>query len=332
MSRDSLLIIRRDEVLKLLSMRDVIEVVEEAFREKGMNAVQMPPKQYLFLEEGGDLRAMPAYLPRLGASGVKVVNSHPRNREKGLPSVMAIIELVDPATGRPIALMDGTEITAYRTGGASAVATKYLSREDSRNLCIVGAGAQSRRQLDAILEVRDIGRLLVYDVVRGAAEGLVEYARSLGRGLGAEAADAPRDCVEQADILVTATPAREPVVRDEWVRPGTHINAIGADAPGKEELDPAILLRSKIVVDDYEQTMHSGEINVPISRGILRRDQIYGELGEIVTGRKRGRTSRDEITVFDSTGLAILDIATARRVLEMARSAGLGLAMEGLGL
>ncbi|MGC8555411.1 MAG: ornithine cyclodeaminase family protein [Conexivisphaera sp.] len=324
--------LRREEVLRVLSMRDEIAVVEEAFREKGENAVQMPPKQYLFLEEGGDLRVMPAYLPRLGMAGVKVVNSHPRNREKGLPSVMAVIELVDPSTGRPLALLDGTEITAFRTGAASAVATKYLSREDSRCLCVVGAGAQSRRQLDAILEVRDIGRLLVYDVVRGAAEGLAGYARSLGRNLSVEVTDGPRECVEAADVLVTATPAREPVVRDGWVRPGTHINAIGADAPGKEELDPAILLRSKIVVDDYEQTIHSGEINVPISRGILRRDQIYGELGEIVAGRKPGRTSRDEVTVFDSTGVAILDVATAFSVMRKAAERGLGITVTGLGL
>lgn len=130
---------------------------------------------------------------------------------------------------------------------------------------------------------------------------------------------------------MTATPAREPVLMDEWVGRGAHINAIGADAPGKEELDPRILLRSKIVVDDYEQTIHSGEINVPISRGILRRDQIYGELGEIVAGKKPGRTDEDEITVFDSTGVAILDVATAKRVLDEALRRGLGARLEGLG-
>ncbi|MGC8612650.1 MAG: alanine dehydrogenase [Conexivisphaera sp.] len=325
------MVLRRSEVLKVLSMKDEIATVEEAFREKGMNAVQMPPKQYLFLE-GGDLRAMPAYLPRLGIAGVKVVNVHPGNRERGLPSVMAVIELVDPYTGRPLAIVDGTEITAYRTGAASAVATKYLSRDDSSKLCIVGAGAQSRRQLEAIVEVRDIRKVFAYDVVRAAAEGLVRYAESMGRNLSAEVADAPRECVESADVLVTATPAKAPVVLNDWVKPGTHINAIGADAPGKEELDPAILLRSKIVVDDYEQTIHSGEINVPISRGILRRDQIYGELGEIVAGKKPGRTSRDEVTVFDSTGVGILDVATAFSVMRAAGAKGLGLMVSELGL
>ena len=246
--------------------------------------------------------------------------------------MVAVMARGYPWTGRPLAIMDGTEITAYRTGAASAVATKYLSREDSSRLCIVGAGAQSRRQLDAILEVRDIRKVMAYDVVRAAAEGLARYAESLGRGLSAEASDSPRECVESADVVVTATPARSPVVMDEWVRPGTHINAIGADAPGKEELDPAILLRSKIVVDDYEQTIHSGEINVPISKGILRRDQIYAELGEIVAGRKPGRTSREEVTVFDSTGVGILDVATAHSAMAAALRKGLGLRLEGLGL
>ncbi len=325
---EGVLLLTREDVLSVLRMEDEIGVVEEAFREKGMNAIQMPPKQYLFLE-GGDLRIMPAYLPRLGIAGVKVVNVHPGNRARGLPSVMAVVELVDPETGRPLALMDGTEITAIRTGAASAVATKYLSREDSESLCVIGAGAQSRRQVEAISRVRRITRLAAYDVVREAAEGLASYASSLG--IRAEAAPSPKECVERADILVTVTPAREPIVRDEWVRPGTHINAIGADAPGKEELDPAILLRSKIVVDDYEQCMHSGEINVPISKGILRREMIYGELGEIVAGRKPGRTSPDEITVFDSTGIAILDVATAFRAMREAESRGLGLRIRGLG-
>ncbi|MEM2250966.1 MAG: alanine dehydrogenase [Candidatus Hadarchaeales archaeon] len=323
------LILTKSEVESLLSMKETIEAVEEAFREKGMGKVQMPPKSYVFFKEfNGDFRVMPAYLESIGAAGVKIVNAHPDNpRKYGLPTVMAIIVLIDPKTGTPLAVMDGTTITNMRTGAAGAVAVKYLARKDSRIIAMVGAGVQARTQLLAISEIMKIEEVRVNDVRREKAE---EYCREMEKKIDADfiVFDDTERAVRNADIVITTTPSRKPIVMNEWITEGVHINAIGADAPGKQELDPAILRRAKVVVDDIEQASHSGEINVPISQGLFKKSQIYAELGEIVTGRKPGRESKDEITVFDSTGLAVQDIATDWLVYRKALERGIGREME----
>jgi len=323
------LILTKSEVESLLSMKETIEAVEEAFREKGMGKVQMPPKSYVFFKEfNGDFRVMPAYLESIGAAGVKIVNAHPDNpRKYGLPTVMAIIVLIDPKTGTPLAVMDGTTITNMRTGAAGAVAVKYLARKDSRIIAMVGAGVQARTQLLAISEIMKIEEVRVNDVRREKAE---EYCREMEKKIDADfiVLDDTERAVRNADIVITTTPSRKPIVMNEWITEGVHINAIGADAPGKQELDPAILRRAKVVVDDIEQASHSGEINVPISQGLFKKSQIYAELGEIVTGRKPGRESKDEITVFDSTGLAVQDIATDWLVYRKALERGIGREME----
>jgi alanine dehydrogenase len=307
-----------EEIRQLITLREVIEVVEEAFKQKGEGGVQMPPKVYISFERG-DFRTMPAYLPAMRAAGVKIVNVHPKNPSLGLPTVMATVLLLSPETGEPLAVMDGTWITAARTGAAGAVASKYLARGNSKEVGIVGAGVQARYQLLALAEVMEVDKVRVTSLTKAE-----EYAIEM-RKLGFDVEPAPiREVVEKADILATTTPVTEPIVRNEWVREGIHINAIGADAPGKEELDPFILKRAKIVVDDYEQACHSGEVNVPLSRGLLRREEIYGELGEIVAGKKRGRESEREITIFDSTGLAVQDVAVAWVVYKKAEKKGVG--------
>lgn len=324
-----MLLLSKLDVEKIISMREVIKAVEEAFRAKGLGRIQMPPKSYIFFREhDGDFRAMPAYLEELGAAGVKVVNAHPRNPKRhGLPNVMATILLLSPETGAPLAIMDGTLITNLRTGAAAAVATRYLARKDSKVVAMIGAGVQARTQLIALNEVFDIAEVRVEDIVPGKAD---QYAKELGRRLGVDIkpVGSTQKAMEGADVVVTVTPRRNPVVMNEWVEKGMHINAIGADAPGKQELDPKILGRAKVVVDDLEQVLHSGEINVPISKGLLGQDDIYADIGEIVAGKKPGRTSREEITVFDSTGLAVQDIATAWEVYQKARREGRGMELD----
>jgi len=324
-----ILLLSRKDVEKIVSMREVIEAVEEAFRAKGLGKVQMPPKSYIYFNRfQGDFRVMPAYLEDMGAAGVKIVNVHPKNpQEHDLPTVMATIFLLDPKTGAPLTIMDGTWITNMRTGAGGAVAAKYLARKDSRVIAMVGAGVQARTQLMALNEVFDIDEVRVNDAVKGKAK---KYADEISKLLGIEIA--PMTDVEKtikgADIVVTVTTARGPIVKDEWISEGMHINAIGADAPGKQELDPKILRRAKIVVDDLKQALHSGEVNVPLSEGIIARGDIYAELGEVITGKKPGRTSRDEITIFDSTGLAIQDIATDWKVYQKAKKMGKGRKVE----
>ena len=324
------LLLTRKDVEALVDMREMINTIEQAFKEKGLGHVVMPPKTYVLIpEHDGDFRVMPAYMRRLGIAGVKIVNVHPQNpRRYRLPTVMAVIELLDPKTGAPLAIMDGTVLTAYRTGAAGGVAIKYLARPDSAVVAIIGAGVQARTQLMAAAVVlHQISEVRVYDIRREASMAFSEEMSSK-LGLDIRVAGSAKDAVKDADIIITVTPSRQPVIMDEWIRAGVHINAIGADAPGKEELDPRILKRAKIVVDDYEQAMHSGEINVPISRGILSKEDIYAELGEVVAGLKPGRTSPDEITVFDSTGLAIQDVAAAWLVYRKALERGVGTWVE----
>ena len=317
------------EIKPLLEMNEVLEVVEQAFREKGLGRVQMPPKTYLYFERyNGDLRVMPAYMESLDASAVKIVNVHPDNRKFNLPTVMAVITLIDPKTGAPQAIMDGTEITAARTGAAAGVATKYLAREGASRLGIVGAGVQATKQLAFILHVTDLAEVKVYDIIEETKKKFVQKAKQQYQDIEIVAAESVEDAVRDADIISTVTPSRKPLILNEWIEDGTHINAIGADAPGKEELDPAILKRSKLVIDDWNQALHSGEINVPVSKGLINRDDIYGELGEIVAEKKKGRTARNEVTVFDSTGLAIQDTVVAKLVYKKATEKRVGMKIE----
>ncbi|MEM2989225.1 MAG: alanine dehydrogenase [Candidatus Bathyarchaeia archaeon] len=322
------LVLTEGEVRGLLRMEEVMEAVELAFREKGLGRAQMPAKLYLFYERhGGDLRTMPSYLEALDISAVKVVNAHPDNRTKrGLPTVMAIIILIEPESGFPLAVMGGTAITAFRTGAAGGIAAKYLAKRGPHTIALVGAGAQARTQLLALLAL--YGRLGEVRIWGWPADTRDAFLAEMGPLCEGRAeltpADDLRRAVENADIIVTATPSRKPLVADGWVSEGAHINCIGADAPGKQELDPAILRRARIVVDDWEQASHSGEINVPISKGLLGKGDVWAELGEIVAGLKPGRESDREVTVFVSTGLAIQDAVTANLVYRKALERGLG--------
>ena len=299
------LFLSKSQVLPLLDMKEVVDVVEEAFGLVAKGRITMPSKSYLILNKG-DFRAMPAAIP--GAAGMKWVNVHPGNPALGLPTVMAVIVYSDLDTGYPLAVMDGTEITNYRTGAASAVASKYLARPDSKVLGLVGAGRQAYTQLTAHMTLRDFNLIKVYDLVPAASKRLIESfpqypveARSLEDTL-------------DSDIVCTVTPAREPVVKRAWIKPGTHINAVGADAPGKQELEPEILSSARIVVDDMKQASTSGEVNVALSKGLLNPDRISGTLGEVVAGMKPGRQTRGEITIFDATGLAFEDVACAHLI------------------
>jgi alanine dehydrogenase len=307
------LLLDRKAVKGLLKMSDVINAVEEAFKMCGEGKGKMPPKVYLALERG-DFRAMPASLP--GCAGVKWVNVHPQNPSLGLPSVMAILIYSDPETGYPLAIMDATETTAYRTGAAAAIASKYLARRDSHTLGIIGAGFQAHTQILAHAELFNPISINVFDVSQAAVDKLMHtFSRFSIRNCSVQEA-------VTSDIVCTLTPSRSPVVKKEWIRPGTHINAVGADAPGKEELDPSILKEAIVVVDDFKQASGSGEINVPIQKGVYSVGEIYGTLAEVVAGRKKGRASSKDITVFDSTGIAIEDIAVARLLFEKAQRTG----------
>ncbi|MFB6217927.1 MAG: ornithine cyclodeaminase family protein [Halobacteriaceae archaeon] len=325
------LVLDHEAVAEHAPLSAVTEAVEAAFGAYATGDATMPAKSYVDLPQyNGDFRAMPAHVEAesFEGAGMKWVNAHPDNpREHGLPTVMATLVYSDPETGFPLALLDGTELTGRRTGAAAAVATRHLAGGDATSMGLVGAGAQSYTQLEAVSLVCDIEEVVVHDRDGERARALVEAFE--------DRFDARTGSVREAghcDVLSTVTPVREPVVGAEDVGEHTHVNAMGADAPGKHELADAILQNAKLVIDDYEQCTHSGEINVPWGAGALTDDDIHATLGEVVAGTAEGRTPADGVTVFDSTGLAIQDIAAAHVAYERARAAGDGDAVDLLGV
>lgn len=327
MTMQKTLILTKNQIKQLIDMPAAIKAAENTFKLQGKNLVQMPPKIYLHLEKFcGDFRAMPAYVEGLGTCGVKWVNVHPENKRLNLPAVMAVIILNDPRNGLPLVIMDGTLITNLRTGAAGAVAAKYLARQNSSVIGLVGCGVQAKTQLLALQGLFGIEKVYVWGNEKNCAERFLKETHDFG--LNIEIKGKISECVKNADIVVTTTPSRKPLVKAEWIKEGTHINAIGADAKGKEELEPKLLRRAKIIVDDRRQALHSGEINVPVSRGIITERDIYAALGEIIIGKKKGRTNPKEVTIFDSTGLAIQDIAVADLVYKLALKKKIGNAIR----
>lgn len=313
--------ISEEDVEKVLDMGQAIDAVESAFLAYARGVARMPAKVYLDLPEfDGDFRAMPSYLPDTGYCGVKWVNSHPSNSTRGLPSVLAVYILNDPRTGVPLAVIEASRLTTIRTGAAGGVAVRALARKKSSRVSFVGCGTQAYSQFEAVSRVVNVQEVRLFDMNNVCTARLAAWIS--GRGVRVEQVDSVRRCVETADIIVTTTPSRNPVIQKEWVRPGTHINAIGADAPGKQELDPELVRESVVVVDDREQAFHSGEVNVPIRDQIISEEEVRGTLGDVLTGRIPGRQSDDQITIFDSTGLAIQDLVCASLVYETCRERG----------
>lgn len=308
------LIFTKKDVEKVLTPSVANKTIERAFKAYGLGQADMPAKSYLYFEKG-DLRSMPAYIHGQGfdIAGIKSVNVHPENAKYGLPTVMAVIILADPKNGFPLAILDGTYLTGIRTGAAGALAAKYLSRKNAKIAGFVGCGAQARTQLMCIMEVRKLKTVKIWqfeskDTYAPRFKEWVEKTYGITATISTDIDEITTD----VDILITTTPSRKPLVNK--VSPGTHINAIGADAAGKEEINPKILKQAKVVIDDWAQASHSGEINVPFRRKQITEKDIYAGLGEIAAGKKKGRTSGEEITVFDSTGLAIQDVSCAYTV------------------
>lgn len=313
-------ILNRTTTEALVTYSDVVSAVEQAFVAHARGETHMPPKVYLDLPEyGGDFRAMPCSLGKV--AGVKWVNAHPRNpTEHGLPSVMGVYVLSDAETAVPLAVLDATWITAARTGAAAAVASKYLGRKSPARLGFIGCGVQARTMLAC------------HRALFGEALAVFGYDRDpdKARGFADEVGGAVGSLEEVAacDLLCASTPARTPVLPDRLVQAGTHINAMGADGPGKQELDAAILRRARVFIDEWEQASHSGEINVPLTKGTLKQADLAGTLGQVVAGQCPGRQTEADITVFDSTGLAVQDLAVAQLVYQRALDQDQGVVLE----
>ncbi|MHA2394848.1 MAG: ornithine cyclodeaminase family protein [Promethearchaeota archaeon] len=319
----SIRLLTRNDIESLLSMEDAIKAVEDAFRIKNMSESSV--KAWLFFtEHGGDLACWSTYIRPLGASGMKAIGYNTRNPKRNIPTITAVIILHDPVTSAPIAILDGTSLTALRTGAAAAVAAKYLARKQSTTAAIIGAGVQGRTQLLGLDVVLNLEEARIYDI---SNEAVKNYIESMEEKLDLHLIpfSSAKQAIIDADIIATATPSKEPIVFPEWLKPGVHINAMGADELGKQEIHSEVIQGAKIVVDDIEDTIRRGEINVPIKEGVISRKNIHAELMELVTGLKPGRENNHEITVFDGAGVAIEDIAVAWAAYQIAEEKEAGL-------
>jgi len=320
------LFLSRSDVESLVTMREAVKAVEKAFLELHEGKAVCPKRLIISVDKHeGFVYYMPAYLSQTESLAIKIVTQYEENLKHGLPTILASILLNDPENGKPLALMDGTYITATRTGAASAVATKYLARKDSSVAGVIGTGGQARAQVQGLREVlENLTRVKVYDILPKRAE---EFAYSLSRELSltAEAVGTSKLCVENSDVIVLATTSKVPVLDGDWIKVGAHINSIGVVGPEGRELDDKTVKRAKIVVDTAEGALaETGDLIIPIKKGIISRNDIYAELHEIVGGKKLGRTSNDEITCWKAVGMALEDAAVAKLVYDKAKKEGIG--------
>ncbi len=324
MSDLTLRLITGDHVQALLPMPRAIALMREAFAQLSAGRAEVPVRTGVEAPETGcRTLVMPSYLPDQRQVGLKVVTVQEQNAARSLPTIHGLMLVLDAETGRPVALLDAEALTAIRTGAASGLATDLLARPDARVAAIFGAGAQARTQLEAVCAVRPIERALVFSRTREKAERLAaEMAARLG--LEVRAVDAP-EALREADVICTATTAVTPVFSADNVKPGAHLNGIGAYRPDMAEIPADLLLRARVVVDHRASCLEeAGDLLQPLEAGLFTEEQIYAEIGELVLGRKPGRTSAEEITVFKSVGNAVQDLAAAGFVVAEAERLGLG--------
>ena len=314
------------ELRALLPVEDCISAVEAAFRRQSEGAAPAPAVLGIHVEAGGfHVKAAALRLER-AYFAAKLNANFPGNPERhGLPTIQGVVALCDAEDGRLLALLDSIEITLLRTGAATAVAAKYLARLDCSVLTLFGCGRQSRAQVESLARVIPVTRVYAHDVRPEAAAAFTRWA---GDSLGIEvkAVDAAEAAIRavESDVIVTCTPARHFFLTRPMVAPGSFVAAVGADDASKQELDPALLAASTVVVDVLEQCATSGELHHALLAGVLRREDVHAELAEVVAGKQRGRADPEEITIFDSTGTALEDVAAAAQAYERAVASGIG--------
>jgi alanine dehydrogenase len=324
MKPGEILFLASPEVRMLLTLDECIQAVEQAFHLYGQgNAV--PPAVLSMHVSGGGFHVKAGLLD-LGRSyfAAKVNGNFPENGSRfGVPAIQGVIVLCDAEHGTPLAVMDSRDITSLRTAAATALAAKFLARQDSRTITICGCGNQGRVQLRALSRVLRLETVFAYDK---SEEQSSVYAQELASELNISVTPAHDlvAAVRQSDVCVTCTPSREALLGPLDLRPGTFVAAVGADNPHKQELHPALMAKSKIVCDIVEQCAAMGDLHHALDAGVVSRSDVYAELGEIVAGVKPGRESKEEITIFDSTGMALQDVAAAAILYEKADRQGSG--------
>jgi len=329
---DLVLVLSGDDVRALLDLDALVEAVAGAMADLSAGRASVPPRVAATVEDAaGLLAAMPAYLPSAGVLETKLVSLFPGNAGFSLPTHQAVIVCFDPATGRPEALMDATYVTEVRTAAGSALSTRLLAREDAEVLAVLGTGAQARAHARAIPRVRLIREIRVAGRDRDRAEALAREIRS-DLGIAAVAAGGDREAVAGADVVCACTHSPEPVVRREWLAPGTHVTSVGYNRDGIE-VDLPTVAEATLVVESRAAALApfpSGlnELRWAVRDGLMTEDGIHAEIGEIVSGARPGRTSPDEITLYRSMGVGAQDAAAAALVLAEARRTAAGVTVE----
>ena len=324
-----MLVLTAEEVHKALPMNDAIEAMKRAYAAFSDGRAEVPMRARVPIAPHEALSlVMPAFVraPEGEALAVKVVSLYPQNPGRGLAYIQAAVLVLESDTGRAQALLEGSSLTAIRTGAASGAAIDLLARGDSRVLAVFGAGTQARTQLEAACTVRRVERVFVYDRDPGRANALA--SEMAGRGSipkAIRAASTPAEAVQEADIICTATTSLTPVFEDHLVKPGAHVSAVGSYTPEMQEVPPETIARALVIVDSRAACLEeAGDLIQPLRAGRFESSHIHAELGEIVLGRKTGRDSASQITYFKSVGIAVQDAVAAQLALENARRMGLG--------
>ena len=314
-----MLVISEREVKRLVDAEELIQALEQAHIQYSTGKAVMPVRLVVPLPQiEGRITSMPGYLDRDKALGMKVVTYFQKNPERDLPAILATIMLFSSETGKIIAIMDGSHITAIRTACASAMATKVLANPETPVLGILGAGVQARAHIQALSCVRKLERIKVYSPSGTSA---AHIKRDLEAQIAAtiEISSSAEQAVRDSDLVLTVSTAKEPIIKPEWVKPGAHINAVGSHRPDLREIDSATLARARIVVDSHEAVMaECGDILLALKENAITEKNIDAEIGEVLAGSKTGRSSPEEITLYKSVGVAIQDIATANLVYQKA--------------
>ncbi|UCE42115.1 MAG: hypothetical protein JSV17_03840 [Candidatus Aminicenantes bacterium] len=325
-------ILSRNDVQQSATMPQAIDVVKQAFISLSQNKAILPLRtQVPVKEHQGITLFMPAYLPKSGSLGAKIVSVFPQNVKNDRPTIHAIVIICDAKTGQPSAVMDGTYLTALRTGAASGVATDFLARKGARTAAIIGAGIQGRTQLEAISCVRDIQKVLVYDKSPQVAEAFATEMQNKGKPIPGDisAVTSPKKAVSEADVICVATTSSKPVFDDAHLKSGVHINGIGSYTPEMQEIPEKTVLRARVVVDSVTASLEEvGDIIIPLRKGLINQSHIQGELGHVASGFLTIRQSEEDITFFKSVGLAIQDMAVAKLALQRAEDLRLGMDLD----
>lgn len=329
-----ILVLNEKDMRSVLTMEEAVKADRDALSLYSAGESNIPLRANLDVpEHNGQSLYMYGYAAKAHALGVKIVSTYPDNIDKGIPSVPAAMVLLNSETGETCSFMDGTYLTRLRTGAVSGLATEILSRKDSKIFAVIGTGGQAQGQIEAVLTVRpEIELVKVYDLNTERAKACAEQMTELFKGkfpAKFEAASSSAEAVKDADIITTITIAKDPVFDGKLVKKGAHINGVGSYTPELSEIDEYIITHAdKIYMDTPDALEESGDFIKPINKGIFSADKITGELGAVINGDVIGRESDDEITFFETTGSAVLDIVTAQRIYEKAIEKGVGQFIE----